>query len=316
MAVLNGSSLMAQNLVPNGSFEEYSFCPYSWSQFNDNIIDWTVLLNSPDYLNSCATNPAVGVPLNNFGFQYPSNGNAYAGLCTFKVNSPYFREYISAELSEPLVIGELVSLSMKVACGGFGASSTMSAGWTGKGIGLRLTTEPYDWQQGIYPNSSHLFMSDVLLDTVNWVLLTNTIVCDSAYRYVTIGNFFDDEMSTPQVLNTQPSADVAYVFVDEICVTHGPDGCEFANSVMQISRSLNVLEVNSLFTDYLNVQFPSPVAASLELRLQDLNGRIVSSIALHPGLQYITWNTQALVPGIYILSAPGFFARRLLHVSP
>jgi hypothetical protein len=307
---------LAQNLVPNWSLEDYVLCPDSWSQFDDNVIDWSVVSNSPDYLNRCRNAPDVGVPLNNFGFQLPAHGDAYVGLCTYKVNAPFFREYISVELSEILTIGELVTLSMKVACGGFGNSTTMSAGWTSKGIGLRLSTEPFVWQQDAFPNSAHLYMTEVLQDTANWINLTTTIVCDSAYRYVAIGNFFDDETSTPQILTTEPSADAAYVFVDEICVAHGLEACDFIISSLQAVTRPSTLMVESPFADHMYIQFPSPLETTIELRLNDLEGRVVASISMMRGQQSTTWSTQALASGLYLLSAPGYKTRRVLHVSP
>jgi hypothetical protein len=73
----------AQNLVPNGSFEQYYSCPV----FNgeaDTCIGWHSFggiigaTGTPDYFNSCSI--VVGVPDNLCGRQMAYQGNGYMGL--------------------------------------------------------------------------------------------------------------------------------------------------------------------------------------------------------------------------------------------
>jgi hypothetical protein len=55
---------VAQNLVPNGSFEEYTICP-DFSGYVQYATGWENLhTNSADYFNRCQTNLIVGVPFN------------------------------------------------------------------------------------------------------------------------------------------------------------------------------------------------------------------------------------------------------------
>ena len=70
-----------QNLVPNGSFEEYTSCPELISSVF--LTGWTNLhTTSADYFNACNLNGVADVPLNQFGYQYASDGQAYVGLAT------------------------------------------------------------------------------------------------------------------------------------------------------------------------------------------------------------------------------------------
>src|SRR5437868_5222781 len=70
----------SQNLVPNPSFEDTVACPNNLSQIN-RAIGWSSYRQTPDYYNSCSINGGYsGVPLNQFDYQYPRTGNAYAGL--------------------------------------------------------------------------------------------------------------------------------------------------------------------------------------------------------------------------------------------
>src|SRR5438045_441883 len=80
MYTLNQSHILAQNLVPNPGFEIFDTCVTNLNQISS-AVGWNSDRPSPDYFNACdLTYPSVKVPLNAFGFQYPSSGNGYAGL--------------------------------------------------------------------------------------------------------------------------------------------------------------------------------------------------------------------------------------------
>ena len=88
-----------QNLVPNGSFEDYTICPTSPSQVYV-AIGWNDPTNaSSDYYNSCATLMSlVGIPTNQFGRQFAYDGNAYLGFATYDISYKNYREYINIKL--------------------------------------------------------------------------------------------------------------------------------------------------------------------------------------------------------------------------
>jgi hypothetical protein len=67
----------------------------------------------------------------------------------------------------------------------------LTAGATNN-LGIRLTTTtafPID-------NFSHMHSLSVLSDDVNWITLTGSIIADSAYAYVGVGNFYTDANTT------------------------------------------------------------------------------------------------------------------------
>jgi hypothetical protein len=89
--------LQAQNLVPNGDFEEYFGCPSMVGQI-DSCKYWTHpanLVAGADYFNRCSTFIGVDVPINKNGIQEPRSGDAYCGMAIY---DPYsiidYREYI------------------------------------------------------------------------------------------------------------------------------------------------------------------------------------------------------------------------------
>lgn len=311
--------LSGQNLVPNGSFEEYDYCPDHWSQFDENVVDWTVSANSPDYMNACRDSIDVGIPYNLFGYQFPSDGAAYVGVCTYKFNAPMFREFITAALPSPVDVGQVVFLSMKVAPGGGGSSPTMSAKWTSRGIGVRLSTQPFSWPQTSFPNSASLFLDEVLLDTSNWTVLSGSFIADSSYQYVSVGNFFEDSLSSPLLLDTAPGAQVAYVFVDEVCMSLQPGTCDGSIGLSE-QDPLHEWTVATPFTSNLNVAFAQPTVRPMKVILNDLSGRLIAERLVEKGERQFHWSVGGIPSGAFVLSVLGQTGAikpvRVLHLSP
>jgi len=88
--------VFSQNLVLNGSFEQYSTCPNSTGQL-PYCNNWQFSGASTDYYNNCAGGAFVSVPQNLQGFQYSSHGNGYLGMIVLALHeeqdtSNYFRE--------------------------------------------------------------------------------------------------------------------------------------------------------------------------------------------------------------------------------
>src|SRR5690606_1785401 len=106
--ILSSPTQAQQNLVPNGSFEEYWECPTA-NDLNDGQFEkvkywWKPTMGTSDYFNRC-NNGIVGVPNNFWGHQEPYSGNGYVGLVPISINSlgnidSY--EYIQTQLTKSL----------------------------------------------------------------------------------------------------------------------------------------------------------------------------------------------------------------------
>ncbi|MBL0127483.1 MAG: hypothetical protein IPP83_08470 [Flavobacteriales bacterium] len=200
-ALLLGLAASAQNLVQNGSFEEYTECPDFLSQVN-RATGWSSYRGSLDYFNRCDTADSVGiasellgVPLNAFGWQQPATGDAYTGgyLWTENLFGGQSREHLGAMLAEPLQRGVPVYISFKVSPTTGGVLEDMR--WSMEGVGLRFTMAPY-LQNGLspLPNNAAVYMSYAPMDTSAWYQVSGISVPDSAYQYVVLGNFFADSL--------------------------------------------------------------------------------------------------------------------------
>lgn len=300
-AVILFVPLSGQNLVPNGSFEVYTDCPDQLNQLNGNVAGWSTCALTPDYFNACRDSSDFGVPLNWFGYQLAADGIGYVGMITHQGTTPHVREFICASLTSPLTIGYPVLLTMKVALGN-GGSYPYPVQWTCRGIGMRLTTQPFEWlPQTPYPNSAQLHLNEVLTDTMEWMHLSTIYIPDSAYEFVTIGNFYDDAHSMITILDSSGGFNFAYAFVDDVCISSIADGCDGINSIRD-QQSLAEWSTVIPFSDQLQISFMAPTLQPLFLALSDLGGRIVRTTWVRSGVAQFVWDTSGLCDGTYVLS--------------
>lgn len=202
-----------QNLVYNGSFEEYTVCPSSNGGVA-NCVGWFSAANSPDYFHVCASSIAFLVPNNSWGYQQPNSGNAYMGGATYFQDYAY-REPIRGTLIEPLVIGTKYYVSFKVSL----AEKQSNCG--SDKIGALFTNVQYTNISNPAPtvNYSHVYTNVTISDTSNWVTVTGSFIADSAYSYIMIGNFFDNSQTNTLILPSQLNSVYSYYYIDDVCVS-------------------------------------------------------------------------------------------------
>ena len=224
-------ALCAQNLVPNPGFEENLSCPAEIGEI-ETAIGWTSIGISPDYFNECADD-SVGVPFNALGYQWPADGTGYAGLSIGPLAQN--KEYMQAELTEPLAPGEPTYVSVRVSPGGFGMPDWTSPTLAVSHVGLRFSVAPlqqFAFYGQFHFNTAALYMPTVLSDTSSWTVLAGVYVPDSAYRYLQIGSFFDENFVQQAVLDPNDFGwEVGYAFVDMVCVAKIPGVCDQVISV-------------------------------------------------------------------------------------
>ena len=291
----------AQNLVPNGSFEEYETCPTYFG-----LADWctgwhNLYTRSADYFNACHTSGVVGIPLNQFGYQYPADGFGYMGMATYSLGRPEYREMVGIQLTEPLQEGVPVCLSLKVAVGGYGTSGGNSAAYTCKGIGIRFfTTLPEEEYIYDYPNSAVVYLDMVPVDTAVWYQVNGTYLPDSAYNFLVIGNFFADTLNDPTLQDEGFAAEWAYAFVDDVRASFDLNYCTLTLGLEE-ERSLKPLVYPMPFTSTLHIRLPERPSGGVYYTLCDMTGRSVRS-GVTRQLDWIDVITaEGLSSGSYVL---------------
>ncbi len=276
-AVAFGAVAHAQNLVPNGSFEEYSDCP-PYFGYSFLATGWGgpggVWFNSPDYFNACDESNVVGIPSSQFGYQFASDGQAYMGMITSESDAAY-REFIGAQLIEPLEAGVPVCLSFRMAVGGFGSFTGNSPFNTCKNFGLKFFVQPpTEWEDYLYPNSAAIRIEELPTDTAEWYSVSDEYVPDSDYVYVVLGNFFNDSLSEITLLDsTGFGVQQSYAFVDDVRVSFDLSYCSSENAIGEFTSSQPVVYPNPV-TDHLNLVLRD-AQGSVSFTVSDLSGRVV-----------------------------------------
>jgi hypothetical protein len=204
----------SQNLVPNGSFEDTVACPIGTGNITYSV-GWSSYNHSPDYFNSCNNNQ-VGVPSNYFGYQYPSAGDAYAGLYTYARFGIDVREIIGIQLNQALIIGHRYYVSFYTSRA-FNPIPGIRINIATNKLGARFSTLPYSVSSSIpIDNFADVYSDSVFSDTTGWTRISGYFIADSSYQYLSIGNFFDDSATTHITYDT--TAAFAYYYIDDVLV--------------------------------------------------------------------------------------------------
>ncbi len=301
-------SSSGQNFVPNYSFEDHSSCPSLFNQitlstsWNKSLVN-NVAPHHVDYMHTCGSNDFMA-PNGFWGFQAPATGQALAAISTKSPLAPNYRENIYAQLIAPLTPGEFYTLSMKI------SHTDLTAGATDN-LGIRLSTTtdfPVD-------NFSHLHATSVMSDEVNWVTLSGSIIADSAYAYVGVGNFYTDANTTAvTVCSSCPYVHNEY-YIDDICILpHTKNGdpvyCDVAfDPLSTATKDMETLglTVQPTLVDGSNslVMIRSNHGEPLHLILMDALGRVVDNSVAIGANGSTTMDVSRLPNGTYTLTTQG-----------
>jgi OOP family OmpA-OmpF porin len=187
-------NVMAQNLVPNPSFEEVTVCPQSFYLRSADfaIPGWTSpTLGTPDLFHACSRDEA-GVPFNWAGESNAHSGKGYSGIYVWDSElSANYREYLQGELAEPLKEGQKYLVE-------FYYKSAPNSVYIINRMGLSFSETPIKLQHnyliGQTPTLS-ISKDEIKVGptTGEWELASMIYQAKGGERYVIIGNFFSNE---------------------------------------------------------------------------------------------------------------------------
>ncbi len=209
----------AQNLVPNGDFENYSSCPITAGQIYL-APPWGYILGggggSPDYFNSCATPFTSGVPFNYFGYQYAHSGNAYAHVGIYVPSSTtYNREYMQSPLKDSLKAGEEYFIAFYV-------SLPNDCQYAADGIGAYFSVTPVSSTLNtVLPYTAQVNnpTGNILTDTMDWTKISGSFIATGGEKYIVIGNFKDDANTSSIIFNSTGIQPFAGYYIDDVSVS-------------------------------------------------------------------------------------------------
>lgn len=222
------SCCIAQNLVPNGDFEQFDTCQTGAGQLY-RVRHWTspispLAVSSPDYYNACNSNPLFGVPTNSAGFEYAYSGVAYVAICTgaksaFNMNGN-FREYLQVELLDTLTTG-------RVYCLQFYVSACDSVNYASNNMGTFFSPEAINNTCGVggcnlpYVPQFENSLSNSLNSNNGWIKVSGTYTAQGGEKYLVIGNFRDSSSTQMTLTNwtTNMNRSFAVYYVDDVSLT-------------------------------------------------------------------------------------------------
>lgn len=275
----------SQNLVPNPGFELFITCPSGMGKI-DNAIPWfqpyTGGASSTDNYNSCTSNWLNTVPTNYSGYQYPMSGTGYAGFQTWYMT----REYLEVQLIDSLVQGQEYCVSFYVSL----PERFMLAS---DGVGAYFSTNAVYYSTpfyGVLPLQPQVEnpSGNIIVDSINWVLISGSFIATGGEKYVTIGNFKNDnQTNTIQVDAT--GEPMSYFYIDDVSVV--PGNC--TTGINDQNSSQNQISV-----------YPNPTTGTVTLcnfdkgtiELYDASGLLVMSTMNKNEL-----DVSSYANGLYIL---------------
>jgi OOP family OmpA-OmpF porin len=192
-----------ENLVPNGSFEEYYSCPES-NDLNNGQFElckywWKPTLGTPDYFNRC-NNGVVGVPNNFWGYQEPYDGDGYVGMVPISINatgSIESYEYIQTQLTTTLKPCYQYYFSMYVCMANY---STHSLGRLGAVFSNDTTFNNFNIfnNLGIISSVPQIVNNlGTIDDSSDWVKIAGYFTANGNENFLTIGYFYDNVIKSP-----------------------------------------------------------------------------------------------------------------------
>jgi hypothetical protein len=140
-------------------------------------------------------------------------------------------------------------------------------------------------------NTSHLHSTSIITDTINWTTIEGSFIADSTYKYLIIGNFYDDEHTS-----TSSFSGIAYYYIDEVCVSTDSTTCTIPSGLQENKYN------NSLISIYPNpstneLTIDSRLNQIVFLELYDMTGTKRTTATIYYSIN--TLDLSGLVSGLY-----------------
>lgn len=216
-----------QNLVPNGSFENYKSCSFVSSgnlyqgAIFDSLYNWYIPVGggSTDYFNTCSpSNWSFAVPSSVAGFQYPKTGNGFIGFAPYANDASnntlaYVKEYARVKLNNKLKANTKYCLQL------YASLSDSSNYKTNVIHGLFTVNDTSIYSENIATTLAQITIkksySDIQIG--QWQLWEGNFIAQGDEEFLTIGDFRNDSIiDTIFVGNYHYPNYFNYFFIDDI----------------------------------------------------------------------------------------------------
>lgn len=239
------------------------------------------------------------------GWHQAGKGSGYAHVICFSEddgNPLYSREWIGRYLSEPMQIGTTYYVSVK-----FSWTTTMdsiigSIRFANDHLGVLFRMEAFLSNDALpVPNFAHVWTNQMITDSIEWTVVSGSFVADSAYTFISVGNFFDDIVTNAVEIDPGGMWPLSHYYVDDVCVSMYPQDCEIADGLSERRRSQLVISPNPA-EDHFIVGIPMGRSSDLDITLIDPLGQPidVQMTPLGEGKVLVHWS-ECVAPGPYVV---------------
>jgi hypothetical protein len=219
----------------------------------------------------------------------PQDGEGYAGLLTLSVSvlSPNYREIIGVELTQPLVSGNTYLVEFYVS----NMSQPEIAIATNK-IGFNFSTHQYYNSEAFPINTSHYAVEEIIPLSHEWTLISHYFTADSAYNYLHIGSFYDDENTLVDLSSDNPQR--AYYAVDNVSVYS-----TLSNNDQDLSKD-NFVAFPNPSSEILTIELKNPDEIKA-IRFYDTTGQLVHVYGNSGYSSQTDLDVSHLLRGVYMI---------------
>ncbi len=199
------------NLVKNGGFEQYRFCPHYldeigfcnyWSGLDTNWVygdssKLTYTLCLPEYCNTCSKSAIkyANIPDGGFYFQYPRSGAGFAQVrmlddTSINHDSSDYRDYLQGRLSKTLTSGKNYCVTFYVNLAEVSSNAIDKIGAYLDNGGIDNTDSAHCPQTKV-SYTPQIVTPVIVDDTMGWTKVQGNFTASGNERFITIGNFSD-----------------------------------------------------------------------------------------------------------------------------
>lgn len=279
----------AENLVSNGSFEE-NYSQWAGSFLKDR--NWPILGENPDYFHTDHPEMSYGVPVNQYGYQRPKEGNAYIGLGVILTQSTIRTESIGGMFQSPLVAGDyLIEYYYSFS----GNNDYFFPSRIGAGFDFDSTVN-YNLVGNLsFLNHAH---TTTVYDTLNWQKAQMVLRATGGEQMLVLGCFESYQEMDITILNSSHSDELSsfYYYVDNVSVRRIIDS-------MYIVEDSFTLFPNPSPNGQFALAYNLPGEVPVTFVLYDAIGKRVAEEILPGGVQHVALNFPSLASGAYVWKA-------------
>ncbi len=283
------------NLVPNGSFENYEGSLRRYEQF-DLVKDWTNSnSNVSDLFATNTKSRYVAIPKNMFGSEDPADGENYAGIVAYSYRGKKGRTYISAQLKEKMKENNLYCIRFK-------ASLAERSRYASNNLGAVISkSKVSEKTEGTITRSDAVLSekNEVVATTDGWWDFCKRYAAKGNEQYITIGNFASDGNTSNETLElpSEYAEDgpeiAAYYYIDAVEVrrieanencgcsnTKIPDSKVIYSATVQMNDDMSITEKVDAIDAYF-YQYQAEVVAAAQRTID----QVVELMKANPGMK-------------------------------